>query len=69
MRFTNLSKGCRSKELGILIYYIGKGCFLSGHGGKGYQFQNVEHMASFAVLCSRIGTQLTSRRPPGAFTQ
>ena len=23
-------------------YYIGKGCFLTGHSEKGYQFQNVE---------------------------
>ena len=37
------TKGCRSKEAGILIYYIGKGYFLTGHGEKGYQFQNVEH--------------------------
>ena len=24
-------------------YYIEKGCFLTGHSEKGYQFQNVEH--------------------------
>ena len=37
------TKGCRSKRVGILISYIGKGYFLTGHGEKGYQFQNVRH--------------------------
>ena len=26
-----------------LIYYIGRGYFLTGHSDKGYQFQNVGH--------------------------
>ena len=43
--FTNFTKGCRSKRIGVLIYYIGKGYFLTGHSEKGYQFQNVEHTA------------------------
>ena len=38
-----LQKGCRSKRVGVLIYYIGKGYFLTRHSEKGYQFQNVEH--------------------------
>ena len=29
-------------EVGVLIYYIGKGYFLTGQSEKGYQFQNVE---------------------------
>ena len=29
--FTNLTNGCRSKRVCVLIYYIGKGYFLSGH--------------------------------------
>ena len=29
------TKGCRSKRVGILIYYIGKGYFLTGHSDKG----------------------------------
>ena len=41
--FTNFSKGCRSKRVCVIIYYTGKGCFLTGHNEKGYQFQNVEH--------------------------
>ena len=43
MLFTNFTKGCRSKRVGVLIYYIGKGYFVIGHSEKGYQFQNVEH--------------------------
>ena len=43
MLFTNFTKGCRSKEVGVLIYFIGKGYLLTGHGEKGYQFQNVKH--------------------------
>ena len=41
--FYNFTKGCRSKRVGVLIYYIGKGYFLTGHSEKGYQFQNVGH--------------------------
>ena len=33
--FTKLTKGCRSKRVGILIYYTGKGYFLTGHSEKG----------------------------------
>ena len=42
MFLTNFTKGCRSKREGVLIYYIGKGYFLTGHSEKRYQFQNVE---------------------------
>ena len=31
------------ERVDVLIYYIGKGYFLTGHSEKGYQFQNVEH--------------------------
>ena len=41
--FYNFTKGYRSKRVGVLIYYIGKGYFLTGHSEKGYQFQNVGH--------------------------
>ena len=41
--FTIFTKGCRSNKVGVLIYYIGKGNFLTGHREEGYQFQNVEH--------------------------
>ena len=41
--FTNFTKGCRSKRVCVLIYYIGNGYFLTGYSEKGYQFQNVEH--------------------------
>ena len=34
MFFYNFTKGCRSKRVGVLIYYIGKGYFLTGHGEK-----------------------------------
>ena len=30
----NFTKGCRSKRICVLIYYIGKGYFLTGHGEK-----------------------------------
>ena len=43
MLFKHFTKGCRSKRVGILFYYIGKGYFLTGHSEKGYKFQNVEH--------------------------
>ena len=42
MCFTNFTKGCRIRVF-ILIYYIGKGYFLTGQSENGYQFQNVEH--------------------------
>ena len=42
--FYNFTKGCRSKRVGVLIYYIGKGYFLTGHTEKGYQFQNLGHI-------------------------
>ena len=41
--FYNFTKGCRSKRVCVLIYYIGKGYFLTGHSEKGYQFQNLGH--------------------------
>ena len=41
--FYNFTKGCRSKRVGVLIYYNGKGYFLTGHSEKGYQFQNSRH--------------------------
>ena len=42
-----LTKGCRSKKVDFLIYYNGKGYFLTRHSEKaqGYRFQNVEHTA------------------------
>ena len=41
--FYNFTKSCRSKRVCVLIYYIGKGYFLTGHSEKGYQFQNIGH--------------------------
>ena len=41
--FYNFTKGCRNKRVCVLINYIGKGYFLTGHSEKGYQFQNVGH--------------------------
>ena len=41
--FTNFTKGCRSKRVDVLMYYIGKGYSLTGHSENGYQFQNVKH--------------------------
>ena len=36
-------KSWQNKRVCVLIYYIGKGYFLTGQSKKGYQFQNVEH--------------------------
>ena len=33
----------QNKRVSVLIYYTGKGYFLTRHSEKGYQFQNVEH--------------------------
>ena len=42
--FTNLQKVAEVREYTcVLIYYIGKGYFLTGHREKGYRFQNVGH--------------------------
>ena len=41
--FYNFTENCRSKRVRVLIYYIGKGYFLTGHSEKGYQFQNGGH--------------------------
>ena len=35
MFFYNFTKVCRSKRVNVLIYYIGTGYFLTGHGEKG----------------------------------
>ena len=43
MFFYNFTKGCRSKRVRVLIYYVGKGYFLTGHSENGYQFQNFGH--------------------------
>ena len=34
--FTNFTKCCRSKKVGIIIYYIGKVFILTGQSEKGY---------------------------------
>ena len=41
--FYKFYKRLQNKRLCALIYYIGKGYFLTGQSEKGYQFQNVEH--------------------------
>ena len=33
--FTKYTKGCRSKRVGVLIYYTRMGYFLTGHSEKG----------------------------------
>ena len=33
----------QNKRVSVLIYYTGKGYFLTGHNENGYQLQNVEH--------------------------
>ena len=35
MFFYNFTKGCRSKRVNVLIYYIRTGYFLTGHDEKG----------------------------------
>ena len=40
--FYKLYKRLQNKRVCVLIYYIGKGYFLTGQSEKGYQFQNVE---------------------------
>ena len=43
MYLTNFIKRLQTKRVSVLIYYIEKGYFLTGHSEKGYQFQNVKH--------------------------
>ena len=66
--FYKFYKRLQNKRVCVLISYIGKGYFLTGHSEKGYQFRNemsnTPFRVSFVVLCSRIGTWLTSKRPP-----
>ena len=54
--FTNFTKGCRSRRVCVLIYYIGNGYFLTeaGHSvkEKEYQFQNVEQVLRSFVHAS-----------------
>ena len=47
MFLTNSQKGCKSKRVCVLIYYIDKGYFLTGHNEKGYQFQNTQFRVRF----------------------
>ena len=53
--FYNFTKGCRSKRVGVLIYYIGKGYFLTGHSEKRYQFQNSGHTV-YGKFCGPLFT-------------
>ena len=41
--FYKFYKRLQNKIVCVLIYYIGKGYFLTGQSEKWYQFQNVEH--------------------------
>ena len=41
--FYKFYKRLQNKRVYALIYYIGKGYFLTGQSEKGYQFRNVEH--------------------------
>ena len=41
--FYKFYKRLENKRVCVLIYYIGKGYFLTGQSEKEYQFQNVEH--------------------------
>ena len=41
--FLQILQNIAEVRVGVLIYYIGKGYFFTGHSEKGYQFQNVEH--------------------------
>ena len=41
--FFEFYRRLQNKRVNVLIYYSGKGYFLTGHCEKGYQFQNVEH--------------------------
>ena len=41
--FYKFYKRLQNKRVWVLIYYIGKGYFLTVQSEKGYQFQNVEH--------------------------
>ena len=64
---TKITKGCRSKRVGILIYYTGNGYFLTGHSEKGYQFQNVEHTIK-GKFCGPLFTHrytVDQQAPPG----
>ena len=65
MFFINFTNGCRSKRIVVLIHYIEKGYFLTGPVKQGINFKlsSTLFRVSFAVLCLRIGTQLTSKRP------
>ena len=66
--FTNFTKCCRSKRVGVLIYITQERVtFLLDTVKRGINFKmsNTLFRVSFAVLCSRIGTQLTIKRPRG----
>ena len=66
MFLTNFTKGCRSRRGCVLIYYIRKGYFLTGHCEKGYQFQNVENTVfrPFVLLMSPYRFSWTIFIPP-----
>ena len=66
MFFINFTNGYRSKRIVFVIYYIGKGYFLTGPVKRDINFKlsNTLFRVSFVVLCLRISTQLT--KPPWA---
>ena len=64
-----LHLGCRSKRIGVLIYSIVYGYFLTGHSEKGYQFQNVEHTVKgkFCLPLFTYRYTVDQQAPPGVF--
>ena len=64
--FYKFYKRLQNKRVCALIYYIGKGYFLTGQSEKGYQFQNVEHIVK-DKFCSSLFTHrytVDHRAPP-----
>ena len=64
---TNFTRGCQSKskrvDLGVLIYFIGKGYFFNIN----VKMLNTLFRVSFDVFFKRISTQLTSHHSvPGS---
>ena len=60
-------KSWQNKRVCVLIYYIGKGYFLTGQSKKGYQFQNVEHTV-YGKFCGPLFVHrymVDQQAPPG----
>ena len=66
MFFTNFTKNCRRKRVCVLMYYIGKGYFLTGHSEKGINFKTSNTLFIFFCIQFNVPFKIISLISRGA---